>query len=256
MNPPRAVVTFASDEKRVPLRHSAVKQNGGSLLEHLITADAARYVPELYDKPREGFTLAEKASPADLVDAKMRTAALLEGLDAPDTQKTIDDAQRSDAQRAFLALTQDTDVDKQRLALETVDTPATVKHLVGMLTAYDWAFVEQAQQIRGYTVAGIMKETVHPDARIRLKALELLGKVTEIALFTERVEVTHKTLSDEELERELREKLGRFIGGSAVVVPDPPAIGAGEDDTLDAEILKLTTKGENHEHGHQDTAQV
>jgi hypothetical protein len=65
-----------------------------------------------------------------------------------------------------------------------------------MLTAYDWAFVEQAKELRGYAVAQILEEVKHPDARIRLKALQMLGTVTEVALFTERVEVKKETMSD------------------------------------------------------------
>ena len=82
-----------------------------------------------------------------------------------------------------------------------------MQHLVGMLTAYDWAFVEQAKELRGYAVAQILEEVKHPDARIRLKALDMLGKVTEVALFTERVEVKKAQMSDVELETRIKEKL-------------------------------------------------
>jgi hypothetical protein len=56
-------------------------------------------------------------------------------------------------------------------------------------------------------VAKIVEETDHPDARIRLKALELLGKVTEVGLFTERIEVKKTALSDLELDAKIKEKL-------------------------------------------------
>jgi hypothetical protein len=82
-----------------------------------------------------------------------------------------------------------------------------VQRLVGMLTAYDWQFVEQAQRIRGMAVAKILEETDHPDARIRLKALEMLGKVTEVGLFTERIEIKKSDLSDVELDERIKQKL-------------------------------------------------
>jgi len=75
------------------------------------------------------------------------------------------------------------------------------------LTAYDWQFVEQAQHIRGMAVAKILEETDHPDARIRLKALELLGRVTEVGLFTDRIEVKKSDLSDVELDERIKQKL-------------------------------------------------
>ena len=79
-----------------------------------------------------------------------------------------------------------------------------------MLTAYDWAFVEQAKELRGMAVAKIVEETDHPDARIRLKALELLGKVTEVGLFTERISVKKEDMSDDELDQKIREKLAQL----------------------------------------------
>ena len=45
----------------------------------------------------------------------------------------------------------------------------------------------------------------------------MLGKVTEVALFTERVEVKKTEMSDEELEKRIREKLGKYMGKADVV---------------------------------------
>ena len=86
-----------------------------------------------------------------------------------------------------------------------------------MVTAYQWKFVEQAESLRSMSVAKIVKETDHPDARIRLKALELLGKVTEVALFTERLSVKSEDVSDEELDARIKEKLGKYMGAVDVV---------------------------------------
>jgi hypothetical protein len=99
------------------------------------------------------------------------------------------------------------DQEKAKTSLTQIKTPVAVQRLVGMLTAYDWQFVEQAQHIRGMAVAKILEETEHPDARIRLKALELLGKVTEVGLFTERIEIKKSDLSDVELDERIKQKL-------------------------------------------------
>ena len=66
-------------------------------------------------------------------------------------------------------------------------------------------------------VSHIVKEIQHPDARIRLKALEMLGKVTEVALFTDRVAVKSEDVTDEELDARIKEKLGRYMGAVDVV---------------------------------------
>jgi hypothetical protein len=48
----------------------------------------------------------------------------------------------------------------------------------------------------------------------------MLGKVTEVALFTERVEIKKTDLSDEELEKRIKEKLGRYMGKADIVDVD------------------------------------
>lgn len=146
-------------------------------------------------------------SPASVVDAKLRTAELLRdlGLETP----AESELEQAKARTAFAALTTGTPEDAKRELL-MVDTPQSVRHLVGMLTGYDWQFVQQAAELRGYTVAKILEETTHPDARIRLAALQMLGKVTEVALFTDRVEVKKTEMSDAELDAKIKEKMAKL----------------------------------------------
>jgi hypothetical protein len=124
------------------------------------------------------FVPFSKATPGEVLTAQVETANWLTKLGVP-SDAAIDAKQQQVAARdAFTSLHFDTDNAKQRLALTTVRTPAAVQHLTGMLTAYDWNFIEHAKELRGYTVAKILEETKHPDARIRLKALQMLGGVT------------------------------------------------------------------------------
>jgi hypothetical protein len=104
---------------------------------------------------------------------------------------------------------------KQKLL--QLDLPHEIKSAIGMVTAYQWKFIEQAEQLRSMSVSKIVKETDHPDARIRLKALEMLGKVTEVALFTDRVTIKNEEISDEELDARIKEKLGRYMGAVDIV---------------------------------------
>jgi len=79
----------------------------------------------------------------------------------------------------------------------------------------------------------------HPDARIRLKAIELLGKVTEIGLFTERVSVKKEELDDQELDNRIREKLAQLNKTVEVEAKER------EERNSDAEDVEL--KGEEDE---------
>jgi hypothetical protein len=45
----------------------------------------------------------------------------------------------------------------------------------------------------------------------------MLGKVTEVALFTDRISVKTEDISDEELDAKIKEKLSRYMGAVDVV---------------------------------------
>ena len=172
------------------------------MLEHLVEG---RYDPTVYDMPMDGFTPLEKADVNDLLEAQVNTTDWLTELGAKPDDDVVSEAQDTQARNAFHALTADPDNAKQ--ALTQITLPPAIQRLVGMLTVYDWSFVEHAKQLRGMAVAKILEETDHPDARIRLKALEMLGKVTEVGLFTERIEVKKTELSDVELDERIKQKL-------------------------------------------------
>ena len=161
----------------------------------------------------EDFTSLEtkRLPAAALLSAQSATADWLSALGAPVASDVAAAEAAAFAQQAFVAVTQTTPAPAQKAALLELKTPEAVRHLTGMLTAYDWEFVEQAKELRGYTVAQILEETKHPDARIRLRALEMLGRVTEIALFTDRVEIKKTEMSDTELEARIKEKLSKFL---------------------------------------------
>jgi hypothetical protein len=152
-----------------------------------------------------------KASSKDVLEAQVATATWAEEFGVPSDEDIDQRQQKAAAREAFSVLNLDITDDAKKVALAEIKTPAAVQHLTGMLTAYDWEFVQQAKEIRGYAVAKIMEETKHPDAKIRLRALDMLGKVTEVALFTTRVEVTQKDADETEIEERLRQRLHKIL---------------------------------------------
>lgn len=166
------------------------------------------------------FVSVDKATPQALLDAQIKTADFLESIGAASDEEVEEKANTKNAQLAFTAMAAGAPAEKVKQTLMANTTPQAVRRLVGMLTAYDWAFVEQARQMRGYAVAKILEDTEHPDPRYRLKALEMLGKVTEVALFTERVEVKKTELTDEEIEAKIKAKLGKYMGAIEVTATE------------------------------------
>lgn len=155
---------------------------------------------------------AAKATPVELANAKINTNEWLKAMGAPDTETTVSELEKQQARETFTALTTAAPIKEQHELVTKLNTPAAVRHLTSMLTAYDWEFIHQAKELRGYAVAKILEECESPNANIRLKALGLLGKVTEIGLFTEKIEVKKADLSDDEIDARIKEKLNKFMG--------------------------------------------
>lgn len=193
------------------------------MFDHLIQIEAS---------PPPRFQALEDATCNDLLAAQIRTADWLEELGVPSDEELDERLQRQSAREAFTDLALDTDAteEEQKAAIIRVKTPEAVRHLVGMLSAYDWEFVEQARELRGYVVAKIIEDTKHPDARIRLKALHMLGNVTEVAAFTERVEVRKVDMNEAELNERLQEKLRALMNRTVVAeIPQQPALPPAND---------------------------
>jgi hypothetical protein len=181
-------------------------------LEHLVSASAADYTPEL--NQASDFDPLENLTPAQTLNSQKKTSDWLAQFN-DDDEATLTEAQEEKTVSAFNALTTRDPRAKERLL--ALDLPEEIKAAVGMVTAYQWKFVEQAEELRSMAVSHIVKEIQHPDARIRLKALEMLGKVTEVALFTDRIAVKSEDVTDEELDARIKEKLGRYMGAVDVV---------------------------------------
>ena len=182
------------------------------MLDHLID-----FEPEV--SAHQGKPVApNRLSPSDLVDAKIKTTDWLKGMGAVDTQEIAKKAEVDAARESFNGMITAAPAEVTHKHLAQLKTPAAVQHLVGMLSAYDWEFVERAKEIRGYTVAKLLEEAESPNANIRLKALGLLGKITEVGLFTDKIEVKKETLSDAEIDQKIKDKLSRFMGVTDVEV--------------------------------------
>ena len=64
-----------------------------------------------------------------------------------------------------------------------------------------------------------MLESENPDPRIRMRALELLGKISDVGLFSEKSEVTITHQSTDDLREKLKGKLEKLVAGEVVEAP-------------------------------------
>lgn len=117
----------------------------------------------------------------------------------------------------------------------TLSSPGTIVHIKAILSEYDKAVVESAAQIRTFVTNRLLLETENPDPRIRIKSLELLGKISDVGLFTEKTEITMRHRPTEELEQLLRERLTKII--DAEPMPAPSYMDPERPITLDPNEL-------------------
>ncbi len=118
--------------------------------------------------------------------------------------------------------------------------PASLQNIRTYLDEYGRAVVNHAIEIRHAVTNRLIEESQNPDPRIRIRALELLGKVSDVGLFTDRTEVTITHQTTDELRLKLRAKLQRLV--NPPVIQDAEVILEGDIIDVDAELGLNTPK--------------
>jgi hypothetical protein len=125
-------------------------------------------------------------------------------------------------------------------------------HLKALVSEYDYQVLESNIQARQYIVNRLL-DISDPSGETKpmeqLKALELLGKVSEIGLFTERVEININTKSTAELEEDLVKTLSRYVN-PVQLVEDKTDTVLGVD--LDEELGRKPKEEVNAEKDPED----
>jgi len=90
-------------------------------------------------------------------------------------------------------------------------TPASLVLTNNILQEFGQSVAENATQIRHLVTNKLLLESENPDAKIRIRALELLGKISDVGLFAEKSEVTVTHQSTDDLRANLRSKLEKLV---------------------------------------------
>ena len=86
-------------------------------------------------------------------------------------------------------------------------TPACLVMTHQILDDFGHLVARHSAEIRYMVTNKLINETENADARIRIRALELLGKMTDVGLFTDRKEITVNHTSPADIKAQLRKKL-------------------------------------------------
>jgi hypothetical protein len=154
------------------------------------------------------------------------TQDLLEQLSGPPEMNT------EDAQKAAHLFEQSLKTQDKKV----LNTQAVAYGAKQFLELYSKRLAFDMSEVRAALTHKLMELANCGDARFELKAIELLGKHSDIALFTERSEVTvnYKTSSD--LEEAIKERVKRLL--NADVIDVTPLDSTSLDDMLGVAVVK------------------
>jgi hypothetical protein len=169
------------------------------------------------------------------VKATAHTADILAGLGMQ-----IDPPSNSDNDvAATLAASYAADPEKTSRAVSNARaatmTPASLIQTRSILDEFGTAVVRHSVEIRHLVTNKLLLESENPDPRVRIRALELLGKISDVGLFTERSEVLITHQSTDDLRKKLREKFNRILDNDRPDVVDAVMVG-GDVIDLDKEL--------------------
>jgi hypothetical protein len=179
----------------------------------------------------------------DFVEKATAACATAEFLGLADEGPTPEE--KETAEKAVYSIAEDPDKGNKQVMKASKNTtkytPAVYKQTKHILDEYSLRVVDNATQIRLLVTNKLIIESENEDAKVRLRALELLGKITDVGLFTEKSEVTVTHRSSADLVNSLRAKIQKLMY---------------PQDIQDAEVV--TVKGEainvDEELGITDTA--
>jgi len=181
--------------------------------------------------PEVGIPLPVDTRPEELDDFRAKARTLFDTINemaAKGLNVDVTDEDRSEAHQSLFS---------ERLEVKKA-TPGTIVHLNSILNEWDQEVLDVSRRLRNYVTNKLIIESTDPDPRIRLKALESLGKLSNVGLFSERVDVTvtHRTISD--IESDLKRTLELYGGEVIDVTPLYAPKNLAELD-LDAEFGPL-----------------
>tara|TARA_R110002051_G_scaffold167430_1_gene238114 strand:- start:7639 stop:8286 length:648 start_codon:yes stop_codon:yes gene_type:complete len=164
-------------------------------------------------RPELGVPLGEEESVLDLKDrteAASNTALELaeHGLDIEPTKEDKDIASK-----LAVAYAANPEKVSKKASSKKVSklTPASLILTNQILQEFGHSVAESATQIRHLVTNKLLIESENADPRIRVRALELLGKISDVGLFSEKSEVTITHQSTDDLREKLRSKLEKLV---------------------------------------------
>tara|TARA_R110000803_G_scaffold2117_4_gene7043 strand:- start:1620 stop:2258 length:639 start_codon:yes stop_codon:yes gene_type:complete len=163
--------------------------------------------------PEIGVPIPKPTQILDLKDraaAASKTAELLHGHGAKMAADPMDEMIAAEILEEYAKSPEEASK-KMSVSKHNQLTPASLVLVNSMLNEFGQSVVKNAVDIRNLVTNKLLLETDNPDPRIRIRALELLGKVSDVGLFADKTEITITHKSTAELRDQLRGKLRNLL---------------------------------------------
>ena len=116
----------------------------------------------------------------------------------------------------------------------------TAKWLKNLVDKYQNDVIEDTIKLRTYVTTRLIEESdpasLGEKAGDRLRALESLGRLSQLGMFADKLEVSVNSKSTEELKEELVKKLSRYMGDIEEITPEEKKEKKAIVIDLDAEL--------------------
>jgi hypothetical protein len=182
------------------------------------------------DKPVPSFAYPQRGED-ELARAKIagNTALMLEELGASFDMTPEDNAK---AAEMFNSMGRNTEVTEREKQLKN---PGFAVSLYRYINDYERQIVQDKVQVRTIVTNRLLEISENKDPKVALKALELLGKASD--LFTERSEITITHQTSDELKAALREKIRALMEMNTIDATPKPAklVNQANNDIVDVE---------------------
>ena len=198
---------------------------------------------ELELMPELGIEITPDMAYVDLrerAEAACRSIELLQDHGLEILPETSEDKEIAASLTSAYAVNPQTTSQKANNVNTSALTPASLQNIRSYLDEYGRAVVNHAIELRHTVTNRLIEESQNPDPRIRIRALELLGKVSDVGLFTDRTEVTITHQTTDELRLKLRAKLQRLV--NPPVIQDVEVVLGNDIIDVDAELGLNTPK--------------
>lgn len=186
-------------------------------------------------EPQIGIPVEDEQKRLEMPDRLEALAKTVEELEKHGLDTSITPDDENVATTLLDAYAQDPDKTTRKVSTPRAATltPASIKMASGIVKEFNHSVVDSALQLRHLVTNKLIIESENPDPRVRMRALEMLGKISDVGLFTEKSEVTITHQTTDDLKEKLREKLQKLVN-PAEYVEDAEIIDAVVD--VDAEL--------------------